>query len=216
MIALTVSLGRWQSGRAEEKAERQAAFEARIADAPLELHGSSGPAEALLYRRVRIAGRWDAQGQIFVDNQIHNGRAGFHVITPLRMDGSTRIALVNRGWTARTPAYPAAPQVSVPVGRVVVTGLATLPPKRYLELSGETISGNVWQNLSLERYAQRCSVALLPVMVLADRAGDGLAAVEEKPDAGIAKHREYALTWYSLALTLLALWLYYSFRRSDS
>ena len=215
MIALTVSLGRWQSGRAGEKAARQAAFEARTAETPLELGGSSGPAEALLYRRVRVAGEWDAKGQVFIDNQIHNGRAGFHVITPLRIDGS-RVALVNRGWTPRTAAYPAAPPVRVPEGRVLVTGIATLPPKRYLELSGETISGNVWQNLSLARYAERMRVELLPVMVLADRPAEGLVAVEEKPDAGVAKHREYALTWYSLAVTLVALWVFYSFRRSPA
>ena len=214
MIALTFSLGRWQSGRAEEKAARQAAFAARSAETPLALGGSSGPADALLYRRVRVAGEWDATGQIFIDNQIHNGRAGFHVITPLRIDGGARVALVNRGWTARTAAYPSAPPVRVPEGRVLVTGIATLPPKRYLELSGETISGNVWQNLSLARYAERMRVELLPVMVLADTPAEGLVAVEEKPDAGVAKHREYALTWYSLAATLVALWIFYSFRRS--
>jgi cytochrome oxidase assembly protein ShyY1 len=27
--------------------------------------------------------------------------------------------------------------------------------------------------------------------------------VHEKPDAGIAKHQEYALTWFSLAATAL-------------
>jgi len=50
-------------------------------------------------------------------------------------------------------------------------------------------------------------------MILADRAGEGLAAVVERPDTGIAKHREYALTWFALAATLAALWTYYSFRR---
>ena len=213
MIALTVSLGRWQANRAEEKATRQAMFEARTAETPLVLSGSSGPAEALLYRRVRIAGRWDPDRQVFIDNQIHQGRAGFHVITPLRVAGSARVALVNRGWTPRTAQYPGPPAVAVPEGDVEVTGLAALPPRRYLELSAETISGNVWQNLSLARYAERMRVEVLPVMILADRPGENLVAVEEKPDAGVAKHREYSLTWFSLAATLAALWLFYSFRR---
>ena len=212
MIALTVALGRWQTHRAAEKQARQEMFDARLKEAPIVLGGESGPAEALLYRRVRATGEWIAVGQIFIDNQVHQGRAGFHVITPLRISGSERAVLVNRGWIARTSAYPAAPAVEVPAGRVSVEGIASLPPARVLELSSETVTGNVWQNLSLARYAERMRIPVLPVEVLADRAGDGLAAVRERPDFGIDRHREYALTWFSLAVTLGVLWIVYTFR----
>ena len=212
MIALTVSLARWQGGRAAEKAALQATYDARSREAPVVVGGSTG-AEALLYRRVRVAGTWMPEAQIFVDNRIREGRAGFHVVTPLRIAGGARVVLVNRGWVARTSAYPAPPPVAAPSGEAEVTGLASLPPRRYLELSGETVEGNVWQNLSLSRYAQRMRVDLIPVVVLADRTADGLVPVREKPDTGIEKHREYELTWYSLAATLVALWTWYSFRK---
>ncbi len=216
MIALTIWLGRWQSNRAEEKAALQSMFEARIREAPVFLGGASGPADALLYRRVRATGRWLSEGQIFIDNRIHGGRAGFEVITPLRVAGSERVVLVDRGWIARTAAYPAPPPVAAPAGGdVEVSGLAALPPRRYLELSADTVSGNVWQNLSLARYAERMRVDVVPVMVLADVPAEGLARVEEKPDTGIARHREYALTWFALAATLAGLWGFYSFRKAS-
>jgi surfeit locus 1 family protein len=44
-------------------------------------------------------------------------------------------------------------------------------------------------------------------VVLAVPAGAGLVAVTESPDAGIARHQEYALTWFSLAITVLVLWI---------
>ena len=213
MIAVMVSLGRWQDRRAEEKGARQATFEARTREAPLALTGSSGPADALVYRRMRVAGRWLAERQVFIDNQIHQGRAGFHVITPLAIAGSGRAVLVNRGWVPRTPQYPAAPAVPASTGEVEVTGLATLPPRRVLELSRETVSGNVWQNLSIERYAERMRMDVAPVLLLADAPAAGAVAVRERPDAGIAKHQEYALTWYSLSAALAILWLVYSVRR---
>jgi surfeit locus 1 family protein len=213
MIALTTWLGRWQSDRAGEKEALQATFEARSREAPVMLSPSSGPADALLYRRVRVKGRWFPEGQVFIDNRIHEGRAGFHVVTPLRVAGSERVVLVNRGWVERSAAYPQAPDVQPPAaGDVEVTGLAALPPKRYLELSTDTVSGNVWQNLSLERYAEKMRIGVLPVMVLADIASPGLAPVRERPDTGIARHKEYSLTWYSLAATVLALWVVYSRR----
>lgn len=213
MIALTVWLGRWQAERADEKAALQAMFEARARETPLSLGGSSGPADALLFRRLRVAGRWIPEGQIFIDNRIQQGRAGFHVITPLAIAGSERAVLVNRGWTARTRDYPSPPVIPVPPGEVEVIGLATLPPRRVLELSGETISGNVWQNLSLERYAERMRLGLVPVVIAVDTPGEGLIAVHERPDTGIEKHREYELTWFSLAGTLAILWIVFAFRR---
>ena len=212
-IALTLSLALWQVNRAGEKSRRQALFEARMAEAPVRLTGSVPSPDALMYRQVRVSGEWLAERQVFIDNQIREGRAGFHVVTPLRIDGSRDAVLVNRGWIARSRAYPRPPDVDVPQGRVEVSGIATRPPARYLELSPDTIAGNVWQNLSIERYRSRTGLAVLPVVVLMDSAAPGLSAVREKPDAGIAKHQEYALTWFALATTALVLWVALNLRR---
>jgi len=213
-VALTLSLSRWQAHRAGEKRELQARMEARLAEPPLLLTGAVPDAQPLLFRRVRAVGEWVAPGQIYVDNRVEGERAGFHVVTPLRLRGTSESVLVNRGWIERTSAYPAAPAVPVPAGTVEVTGIATLPPQRYIELSGETITGNVWQNLSIERYARTQRMAVLPVLILDDHAAPGLTAVRETPDAGIAKHVEYEFTWLALALTAIVLWIALNTRRS--
>lgn len=214
MLALLASLGRWQLGRAEEKEARQALYEQRLREMPVTLTGSVASPEPLMYRRVRASGRWIAERQFYVDNQVHQRRAGFYVITPLRLEGGAAAVLVNRGWIARDAAYPEAPRVEVPAGRVEVTGLATRPPARFRELSPQTVAGNVWQNLSIERYAAHAGLELLPVVVLADEPAPGLVPVRERPDAGVAKHHEYALTWFALALTVAALWLVLNLRRA--
>jgi len=213
MIALTVSLGRWQMHRAEEKEARQALLEARMAEAPLKLTGPVPSAEPLLFRRVRAEGEWIAERQVYIDNQIHQGRAGFAVITPLRLHGSDAVVLVNRGWIARGADYPRAPRVTVPPGAAVVEGLATTPPARFIELSSETIAGDVWQNLSIARYRAQTGLAALPVVVLADAPAAGLAPMGERPDAGVSRHREYELTWFALAATLFVLWVALNLRR---
>ena len=213
MVALTVSLGRWQAGRAEEKAALQSLWESRAAEAPLTLAGGARSAQELSFRRVLLRGTFVTGGQVFIDNRIHGGRAGFHVLTPLALSGGGPAVLVNRGWIARTAAYPAPPEVAVPEGEQMVEGLATVPSLRYVELSADTVAGSVWQNLSIERYAARTGRDVLPVVVLARPPSAGLAAVEERPDAGIAKHQEYALTWFSLAATVAALWVGLNLRR---
>ncbi len=212
-VALTVFLGRWQVDRGAEKETRQALLEGRLREPPVVLTGSVDDAEPLVFRRVRAAGAWIAEGQIFIDNRIREGRAGFEVVTPLRLEGRREAVLVNRGWIARGPEYPRAPDVAIPAGRVEVAGTAVVASRRFLELSADTVSGNVWQNLDLGRYRARAGIAVLPVVIDADAPGAGLAAVRERPDAGIEKHREYALTWFSLAALAAALWVALNMRR---
>jgi len=215
MLALFAWLGAWQGRRAEEKRVLQAAWDARAAEAPVVLTGAVGDPGPLLFRQVRAKGEWLAAKQIFVDNRIHEGRAGFEVVTPLAIAGSGAVVLVDRGWIARVDAiYPRHPDVEVPRGPVQVAGIATRPPARVLELSPQTVAGDTWQNLSIERYAASSGLPLLPVVILADPPGEGLVAAHERPDAGIAKHIEYRLTWYALAATTLVLWLVLNTRRS--
>ncbi|MEP7069938.1 MAG: SURF1 family protein, partial [Usitatibacter sp.] len=114
LIALTLSLARWQVHRGDEKQARQALLDERAAASPVTLAGPIDSAEPFLYRRVRAAGEWLPGGQIFIDNQILAGRAGYHVVTPLRLAGAKESVLVNRGWIARGPQYPRAPAVPVP------------------------------------------------------------------------------------------------------
>ncbi|MGZ5597925.1 MAG: SURF1 family protein [Usitatibacter sp.] len=214
LIALTLWLARWQTERGDEKAARQSLLEARIHDPAVVLSGAVAQAEPLLYRRVRASGEWIPAGQIFVDNQVLDGKAGFDVVTPLRLAGGDGAVLVNRGWVARGPEYPRAPAVPVPAGRVEVSGTASLPPRRFLELSADTVAGGVWQNLSIERYRERFAIPVLPVVILSE-GEPGLVPIHESPDSGEAKHREYALTWLSLAVTTLVLWLALNVKRRE-
>lgn len=212
-IALTGSLSRWQAHRAEEKDVRQHLYEERMAQPPLEL-AAPVDASAILFRRVRTAGTWIGDKQVFVDNQVERGRAGFDVVTPLRIEASGSVVLVNRGWIARTPAYPKPPAVDVPAGRVQVQGIAALPPARFLELTpSEAIIGSVFQNLTLERYRKWSGIDVLPVEVFADPPGPGLVAVHEQPDAGAEQNRQYEATWFLLAATAAALWIGLNLRR---
>src|SRR5260221_14093422 len=114
----------------------------------------------------------------------------------LEVSGPHDSVLVNRGWIARGPAYPRPPEVPVPAGPVQVSGAATLPPKRFLELGAETVQTDVWQNLSIERYRARTGIAILPVVVLSDAAAAGLAAGPDKPAPGLERHPQDAPTWY--------------------
>lgn len=213
-LLLTLHLATWQQGRAAEKRSLQAEYFARTQAPPIILSSSLEKAEKPAEYRYRLAvaiGEWQTEKQIFIDNKMNdNGVAGYHVITPLKIKNSNSLVLVNRGWIARNASYPMPPVVSAATGEIDVQGQLTIPSKRFLELTTAATQGNVWQNLTIERYEQEMKKNVLPWILLASKISPpnlGLTPQNERPDAGVEKHVEYMLTWYSLALTVLALWV---------
>ncbi len=219
VIVATALLGRWQLHRAEDKASLQAVLEARLQAPALELgtladQASDPDPETLRFRRAHAQGRYLAQGQIYIDNRDQEGVPGYHVLTPLRL--GTRLVLVNRGFLPRDASYPRVPQVAVPEGEVSVTGQLSMARSRFLELSGNTVNGPVWQNLKLEQYRDASGLAVLPLVLLAAPASPGLLPVREQPDANISMHRGYAFQWFALCATTAALYLYFTLLRRKS
>jgi surfeit locus 1 family protein len=212
MIALTSSLGRWQLGRAEEKTAVQAELEARMAEKPVAVGGMID-AEAMRYRRATASGEYWAGGQVYLDNRQDQGRAGYHVLTPLALAPGGPYLLVNRGWIARGAEYPRPPAVAVPQGRVEVAGLLAPPVKRFLELSADVIDGAVWQNLKLDAWRSRTGKEVLPLVLVAAIPDTGLLEVVERPAENIDMHRGYAFQWFALASAVAVLWIVLNVKR---
>ena len=213
-IAATVALAGWQLSRAHDKAEVRARLTTLARGAAVRLSPAEAKAEDLLWRRVSVRGRFDPRHQVLLDNRIHHGQPGYHVLTPLAIEGGERHVLVNRGWIAgagdRSP-----PRVKTPADIVEVTGLAVVPSRRFLELSPDTAQGRVWQNLTLERYRQAVPIALQPVVIQQESPlDDGLIRDWPAPDFGIEKHYGYAFQWSALAVTILVLYVVLNLRRS--
>ena len=162
-VPLMLYLGHWQQERAEEKRALQIEFDKRSAAPPVALGVEIRDPVALRFARAIARGEWQESGQIFLDNKFDNESVGFHVITPLKLEGTNRYALVNRGWIARSASYPQPPSISAPQGLVTVEGVLSLPSTRFLELSQTTVQGNVWQNFTVERYHKSSGWDVLPL-----------------------------------------------------
>jgi surfeit locus 1 family protein len=216
-IALTLALANWQLGRAHEKEALAARLAALAKDAPIALGTAEVSARDVEWRQVTARGRFDPRHAVLIDNRIRRGVAGYHVVMPLEMESGARAryVLVNRGWIAGNPDRTRLPEVKTPEGVVEVTGLATIPGRRFLELSTTSTAGRVWQNLTLERYREAFSLPLQPVMIQQESPlDDGLAREWDPPNLGVDKHYGYAFQWLALAATIFVFYLVTHVRRS--
>jgi surfeit locus 1 family protein len=217
-IALCVAAGNWQRNRMHAKEALRAQLDAVAGAEPVALASLPSAADwaSLRYRPVVATGEYLPARQIFIDNRVVAGRAGFHVVTPLALaDG--RVVLVNRGWIAQGASRAAAPVAPPPAGLVSVHGRIAIPVTGYFELQPETTSGSIWQNLDPARYAAATGVAVLPAVVEAaadPAAGDGLVRDWPAPDFGVDTHRIYMVQWYAFASLAFALWLWLNRPRS--
>lgn len=216
-VALFVAAGYWQGRRMHEKEALRAQLELAAAQAPVELSALSTDSDwsALRYRTVVAPGAYDARRQILVDNRVHEGRAGYHVVTPfVLVDGRT--VLVNRGWTPPGASRAAPPEVMPPTGNVTVIGRIAIPSAGFIELSREPPAGAVWQNVDPARFTATTGVVVLPLVIEATRPpapDDGLVRDWPAPDFGVEKHRIYMLQWYALAALAVVLWVVVHLRR---
>lgn len=215
-IALGLALGQWQTGRAQYKENLQQRYDAQTSEPALRIDAQEAKLDDILFRRVEVRGEFVPQHTVFVDNRIYQHRPGLHVATPLRIAGSQRYVLVNRGWVAGN-GDRSLPQVGTPAGEQVVQGIAVAWSERYLELSTQVAEGPIRQNLVFERYRQDTGLDLQPFVIQQSSTGndstvnntadDGLVRAWSRPDLGRNKHLAYAFQWYALSLVILIYYL---------
>jgi surfeit locus 1 family protein len=185
--AAFIALGNWQSRRADEK---------RLA------------ARA---ERVTVTGQFVPERTVLLGNRLRRGQPGYEVVTPLRLTGSQRHVLVNRGWLAASRARE--PQVRTPAGEQRIEGIVVERLPHVLE-AGAPSKGWVRQNLDRAAFAAETGLQFESMILdQVSPADDGLSRDWPRAAFGPEKHESYALQWYSLAVLCVALFAVLSFRR---
>lgn len=211
----TAALGLWQLGRAATKEALHQRIVQRGALPVLgaaDLPSGAAAVDALVERRVALAGRWLSGATVFLDNRQMNGRPGFYVVTPLQLaDGSA--VLVQRGWVPRDGRdRTRVPDVAPTTAQATVQGRLAASPSRLYDFAGAA-SGPIRQNLDLAAYGAEIGVALRPFAVLQQGAAvDAATALLRdwpEPQSGVHKHYGYALQWFLLSALIAGLYVWF-------
>lgn len=216
-LAALLGLGTWQLYRLDWKTDLIAEREARGTAPAIVLPREIADPRALEFRRVRLAGRFLHEAEMYLSGRTFKGQVGVHVATPMVLaDG--RGLLVDRGWVPMARKDPASRAEGQPEGLVVVEALlrtggwkgsAMFRPDNRPE-------DNTWFWVDPEAMAARAGLKN-PVTAVYAAAGPaenpgglpvgGQTRVNLRND-----HLQYAITWYALAVALVVIYVLFHLR----
>ncbi|SFB06032.1 surfeit locus 1 family protein [Rhizobium sp. NFR07] len=210
-LALLLVLGTWQVERLYWKEGLLADIAARRSAEPVplaEVEKALAAGEDVEYRRVSLSGTFDhtKERHFFATFE---GRTGFYIYTPMALtDG--RMILINRGFVPYEMKEPSTRAAGEVTGEQAITGYARskLAEKPSMIVPENDLAKNIFYWKDLDAMASNAGLSnVIPMFVDAD------AAVTNPggwPKGGVTQfdlpnnHLQYAVTWYGLAVALLA------------
>ena len=227
-VAVTLKLGFWQLGRAQEKVALQASIQAQTALPVLTADSLADTNVAsILHRSVTLKGHWLAQHTLFLDNRQMSSKPGLFVLTPLEfIEPATSLKktiLVQRGWLPRNFLdRTVLPEVKTDAAEVTITGRIAPSPSKLFEFKGNE-TGTLRQNIEIEALAKELKLELLPYSLLqldtvnadVNTPQDKLLRNWAQPNYGSEKNYGYMVQWWALSALIVLLYVWFQWIRPD-
>ncbi len=222
-LAVLIGLGTWQLDRRvwkqqilETRAQRVTAPALNYADA---VAPSDTALDAIEYRPIRLTGQFDDARTLKLLSRTRDGRAGFHLVTPLVTAQAGGTVLVDRGWVPVGGDGDVSPPSA---GQVSVEGYV-----RKFETPGRFTpdnepDANTWYYLDRGQMASAMElptvasfyVQAAPNTAAPNPAVPGVYPAGSVPNIALRNpHLQYAITWYALAVVLLVIYVVFHVRR---
>jgi len=213
VAGLTFSLGQWQLRRAAQKESVQAAVNLKNSFAPLDEKALSATENLAfeVHRPAVLQGVWQSAHTVYLDNRPMSGRTGFWVVTPLLLQDTGQVILVQRGWVPRDFSDRIRlPEVVTPAERVTVEGRIAPPPSKLYEFKGVD-TGRIRQNIDLTEFSKESGLDLFKDVSLLQTgaASNGLLREWPQPGLGVDKHYGYAFQWFGLCILVVFLYVWF-------
>ena len=198
-ILVFVSLGTWQIIRLNWKNNLIFEIENSLKNPPVELSNINHEN----YLRVKTSGDIDFEKQIYLYNLNENGTPGFEVINPLSVN--QKHYLINRGWI---PFEKKGMQEINEFDEKNIVGTLKLQGRKNIFKPDNDIEKNYWFSLDREDIMKFTGKEFSKYIIYLN--GNYKFPKPKKITANISNnHKKYAITWFSLAISILLLYLYF-------
>ncbi len=199
IISTLLSLGFWQIYRLNWKLELIEQIENSLKNDPVELSNI----EKKNYLRIKTSGEIDFDKQIYLYNLNENGKPGFEVINPIKIGDENY--LMNRGWIPFEKKD--LPEINF-VDQNQIVGTLMLQTKPSTFKPENEIEKNYWFTLNREDILKFTGRNFSQYVIYLN--GDYKIPKPRVITAKISNnHKKYAITWFSMAISILLIYLYF-------
>jgi surfeit locus 1 family protein len=207
MLIVLVGLGTWQVQRLHWKEDILARIARAEASPPVPLAADPSP-----FTKVETEGRFRSDLTVLYGAEVRETptgpKMGAHLIEPLQRDGQPTV-LVDRGWVPATPTAP----LDLPEGTVHVTGFIRPPDERGWFSATDNPAERHFYTLDPAAIGDALRLnAVAPYVLVV--LGSAPATLWPDPAQHLPRppnnHLSYVITWYGLAVALIAVFTIYA------
>lgn len=218
---LLLALGTWQASRFVDRLALEEERDERLAQPGSTLETAKSLDAEDDFTRITARGKLDLSRTVLFKFRNYQSRPGYWLASPMVFEDDSAL-LVNRGWVPMETGRELARELGE-TGEVEVSGVVRIPDQiisdddtrakmaedslkgSYVEWSSFDVSG-VYAALPYDT-PDLPAVLVLEEQETSHRYPIASADHITKPYLTSEKHLGYAITWYTLALCLLALWV---------
>ena len=198
-IFVFIALGTWQIIRLNWKNNLILEIENSLKNPPVELAQSKKEN----FLKIKTSGSIDFDKQIYLYNLNESGTPGFEVINPITIGDEN--FLINRGWI---PFEKKGTQEINVFDQKNIIGTLKLQGRKNIFKPDNDLDENYWFSLNREDILKFTGRNFSKYIIYLD--GNYQLPRPKKITANISNnHQKYAITWFSLALSILLLYLYF-------
>ena len=220
-LAIFLTLGFWQLQRANEKKVLLKQYQTLSTEAPMLFKDFLKKNQVQAGRKLKVSGVYLNDKQFLLDNRFSNHRVGYHVLTPMQINGANQVLIVDRGWVPQGRTRAELPSLIPVMEPQNFVGTVYLPSSKQRVLGSAEDNPRQWprviQRLDLPAIAKRLNQSVYPFILRLDpNSPNGFVRNWKVVNAKPQKHIGYAIQWFAFAIVLLIIYIGLNLKREGA
>ena len=156
------------------------------------------------YQKVVLTGKYDFKNQIYLYSLNDKGQPGFDVVTPFETIDKENV-LINRGWIKKEFKN----SVEINTLSTNINGMLRQANRKNVFTPDNDINENIWFSINLEDVKKITDKKFNKFIVYLEDQNINMPTPKKITIDVPNNHLKYAITWYSISISILFYYLYF-------